>query len=127
MAKCNVNQLKYNIVPRMKRKLKPNKENLKYRIAAIAFTKKGNFIDIRYNNFRSGLSNRKGAGLHAEQDLIHRYGNQIDTIYILRVGKTGDYLPIHPCEVCKSIAEKRGIKIIPLHEKIDLIKNKKEN
>lgn len=122
MAKCNVNQLKYNIVPRMKRKLKPNKENLKYRIAAIAFTKKGNFLDIRYNNFRCGLSNRKGSGLHAEQDLIHRYGNQIDTIYILRVGKTGEYLPIHPCEVCKSIAEKRGIKIIPLHEELDLIK-----
>lgn len=118
-----LNRLKYDIVPRMKKKLKPNKENLKYRIAAIAFTKKGNFIDIRYNNFRMGLSNRKGAGLHAEQDLIHRYGNKIDTIYILRVGGTGDPLPIHPCEVCKSIAEKRDIKIIPLHEELNLIQN----
>lgn len=118
-----LNRLKYDIVPRMKKKLKPNKENLKYRIAAIAFTKKGNFIDIRYNNFRLGLSNRKGAGLHAEQDLIHRYGNKIDTIYILRIGGGGDPLPIHPCEVCKSIAEKRGIKIIPLHEELNLIQN----
>jgi hypothetical protein len=121
MASMNMNRLKYSVVPRMKKKLKPNKENLKYRIAAIAFTKKGNFIDIRYNNFREGLSNRKGAGLHAEQDLIHRYGNRIDTIYILRVGGSGDCLPIHPCEVCKSIADKRGIKIIPLHEELNLI------
>ncbi len=118
-----LNRLKYEVVPRMKRKLKPDKVNIKYRIAAIAFTKKGNFIDIRYNNFREGLSNRKGAGLHAEQDLIHRYGKRIHTIYILRVGKSGDYLPIHPCEVCKSIAEKQGIKIIPLHEEFNLIQN----
>lgn len=124
MGSPSVNCLKYSIVPRLKKKLKTDdvaKDKLKYRIAAIAFTKKGNFIDIRYNNFREGLSNRKGSGLHAEQDLIHRYGNRIDTIYILRTGGSGDCLPIHPCEVCKSIAEKRGIKIIPLHEELHLI------
>lgn len=124
MCQCNLNQIKYNLVPRMKKKLKPNenKTPLKYKIAALAVTKKGNILDIKYNNFRMGLSNRKGAGLHAEQDLIHKYGNQIDTIYILRIGKSGDCLPIHPCETCKSIAEKRGIKIIPLHEVVDIVK-----
>lgn len=112
----NINSFKHVLVPRMKKKLKPKNDNMKYRIAALAFTKSGNYIDIRYNGFREGLSNRKGAGLHAEQDLIHRYGNIIDTIYILRVGKSGDYLPIHPCETCSSIAKKRGIKIVCLHE-----------
>ena len=93
-----------------------------YRVVALAFTKNGNLIDIRFNNHRDYLSNRQGAGLHAEQDLIHRYGNRIHSIYILRVGNNGDYLPIHPCKTCARIAEKRGIKIIPLHEEFDLVK-----
>ena len=117
----NLKAFKYTIVPKLKRKLKPNGGNLKYRIAAIAFTKRGNFIDIRYNGYREGLSNRKGSGLHAEQDLIRKYGNTIDTIYILRVGKTGDCLPIHPCDNCRSIALKMNIKIVCLHEELNLI------
>lgn len=117
----NINSLKYVIVPKMKRKLKQKEESsLKYKVAAIAFTKRGNFIDIRYNGYREGLSNRVGSGLHAEQDLIHRHGNIIDTIYILRVGKSGDFLPIHPCKTCASIAKKRKIKIVMLHEELDL-------
>lgn len=123
MSKPGLKRLRYELIPRMKNKCLQER-GMTYRIAAIAFTKKGNFIDIRYNNHRAFLSNRKGAGLHAEQDLIHLYGNKIDTIYILRVGGSGDCLPIHPCKTCAEIAKKRGIKIIPLHEELDLIKKK---
>ena len=123
MCKVCDNKLKYDIIPRMKSKVSKNRENIKYKIAAIAFTKKGNFIDIKYNSFREGLSNRKGAGLHAERDLIAKYGKMIDTIYILRVGgsHSGNILPIHPCEICAKVANKLGIKIIPLHEELNLI------
>ena len=120
MAQVNDNQL-ISFIPRMKKKCLQER-HVPYRIAAIAFTKRGNFIDIRYNQHRMYMSHRKGAALHAEQDLIHLYGNKIDTIYILRVGGTGNYLPIHPCKTCAAIAKKRGIKIIPLHEHLNLIK-----
>ena len=90
MSQPGLNRLKYELIPRMKRKCLQDR-GMTYRIAAVAFTKKGNFIDIRYNNHRMYMSHRKGAGLHAEQDLIHLYGNKIDTIYILRVGGTGNY------------------------------------
>ena len=106
----------------MVRKVREDR-GMTYRVVALAFTKNGNFIDIRFNSHRDYLSNRAGAGLHAEQDLIHRYGNRIDSIYILRVGNKGDYLPIHPCKTCARIAAKRGIKIIPLHEEFNLIKD----
>ena len=114
-------RLKYDIIPKMKKKCMQGRD-ITYNIAAAAFTKKGNFIDIRYNNHRMFMSNRKGAGLHAEQDLIHLYGNKISKIYILRVGKAGAWLPIHPCKTCMAIAKKRGIQIIPLHEEFHLIK-----
>lgn len=117
---CSQKRLKYELIPRMRRKLQKDR-GVTYRIAALAFTKNGNFIDIRYNNHRDFLSDGPGAGLHAEQDLIHRYGNRIDTIYILRVGNSGKVRPIHPCKTCAKIAAKRGIKIIPLHEEFNLI------
>lgn len=123
MSEPGLNRLKYELIPRMKKKIQPER-GMTYKIAAMAFTKKGNFIDIKYNKHQTYMAKRRGGGLHAEQDLIHRYGNKIDTIYILRVGGGGNVLPIHPCEICSEIARKRGIKIIPLHEELDLIKTK---
>ena len=121
MSEPNLNRLKYDLIPKMKRKCQQER-GMTYKIAAMAFTKHGNFIDIKYNKHQTFTPKRRGAGLHAEQDLIYRYGNIIDTIYILRVGGKGNFLPIHPCEICSAIAKKRGIKIIPLHEELDLIK-----
>jgi len=117
---CSLNRMKYQLIPRMRRKLEKD-HGMTYRIAALAFTKNGNFIDIRYNNHRDYLSNGYGQGLHAEQDLIHRYGNRIHTIYILRVGNGGEFRPIHPCKTCARIAAKRGIRIVPLHEELNLV------
>ena len=80
----------------------------KFKIAAIAFSKKGNILGIVFNNFRfSG----HGGGLHAEIKLIQRYGNKISWILIGRVGRSGDLLPIEPCQNCQKVADKLGIKI----------------
>ena len=119
----NAKRLRYDIIPKMRNKCLRDR-GMTYNVVAVAFTKKGNFIDIRYNNHQTFTPKRRGSGLHAEQDLIHLYGNKIDTIYILRVGNSGNILPIHPCKICSEIAKKRGIKIIPLHEEFDLIKEK---
>lgn len=107
-------------IPRMANKLKLDR-GLHYKICAIAFTKRNNFLGIEMNNFRLGLSNRPGAGNHAEANLIKKYGRRIDKIYIMRVGNACDSLPIHPCENCAKLAEKYGIKIIPMHEQISNI------
>jgi hypothetical protein len=71
------------------------------------------------NGHRPFVSTRRGGGEHAETKLFKKFGRQIDRIYIIRVGKTCDPLPIHPCENCAKVAAKFGIKIIPLHEEFD--------
>lgn len=108
------------LIPRMANKVKIDR-GLHYRICAIAFTKRNNLLGIEMNNFRNGLSNRPGAGSHAEATLIKKYGKRIDKIYVMRVGNACDALPIHPCENCSKLAEKYNIKIIPMHEVIDNI------
>lgn len=112
------------MVPRMANKLKPNRGPT-YRICAIAFSKKNNLLGISMNRFNDsgGQSSRKGAGKHAEAELIKKFRQRIDKIYILRVGNSCDPLPIHPCENCAKLAEKYGIKIIPLHEVINNLHN----
>lgn len=110
----------YAVIPRMANKLKADRGPT-YRICAIAFTKKNNFLGISMNSFndRGGKSGRRGSGKHAEAELIKKFGKRIDKIYILRVGHGIDPLPIHPCENCSKLAAKYDIKIIPLHEIIE--------
>lgn len=107
----------YALLPRMARKVQPDR-NLTYRICALAFSKRNNLLGIQMNGHRFAMSQRRGAGLHAEAELIKKFGRKISKIYILRIGNAGDALPIHPCENCAKIAAKYGIKIIPLHEEI---------
>lgn len=92
----------------------------KIKIAAVAFTKKGNFLGIESNGFRE-LSTGKndcfyGKGKHAEMALMKKYGKKIATIYLFRIGKSKTPLPIDPCPTCAKTAKKLGIKIIPLIE-----------
>lgn len=91
-----------------------------YRIAAAAFSKHGNLLGIEMNGWRELATTRRGTGKHAEAALIKRFGKKIDTIYILRAGNSMDILPIHPCEACQNMAAKAGIKIIPIHEMLNL-------
>jgi len=88
-----------------------------YRIGAIAFDKKGDVLGNACNTFRMGSKfigeqNRKGTGFHAEARLIKRYKTNIKTILIMRIGNSGNILPINPCPACAKLAEKLGIKIV---------------
>lgn len=104
-------------VPFMAKKVEPDR-GLTYRIIAFAVSKKGNILGFKTNGHRFAMSHRRGAGLHAEAELIKLYGKKIDKIYLLRLGNALDPLPIHPCENCAKIAAKMGIKIILLKEEI---------
>ena len=106
-------------VPRMANKIKDNNKSLKYKICAIAFSKRNNLLGISMNGHRPFESVRRGGGQHAEIELIAKFGRRIDRIYIMRVGKQCDALPIHACENCSKVAAKYGIKIIPLHEQFE--------
>lgn len=77
-----------------------------YRVAAIGLNSRGIIIGISTNTHR--LVNR---GWHAEERLMHRSPKSLSSILILRVGATGNILPIDPCKHCAKLASKRGISI----------------
>ena len=79
-----------------------------YKIAAIALSKKKNIIAYSINSFRFSKSN---GGIHAERELMQKYGSKIENIIICRVNKNGTLLPIEPCKTCQKIARKLNIKI----------------
>ena len=107
------------LIPKMVAKLAGDHGSA-YRIAAAAYSKKGNLLGIEMNGWRELVTNRRGTGKHAEAALIKKYGKKIDTIYILRVGNALDILPIHPCEACLNMASKIGAEIVPIHEMLGL-------
>lgn len=94
----------------------------RYKIAAAAFTKHGNLLGYATNNVNMNFpSSRKGGGLHAERELMKKFGNRIEYIILARVGAPGDNnLPIHPCETCAKLAHQMNIKIFPIHELLNL-------
>ena len=115
-----------NITPSLVLKLKKKAiaGRLKFRIAAIAFSRKGNVLGLEVNSCNSRrvsyeeYSKRcitkescKFSGKHAERALMEKYGKRIASILILRVGHGGDLRAIQPCDMCKKIADKLGIRI----------------
>lgn len=88
---------------------KASQSNCAYKVSAIAFTKKGNLLGYSFNKHRF---TNKGGGLHAERLLFERYGSKIDTIYIIRVNRNKEELPIEACYTCQKIAKKMKVKII---------------
>ena len=79
-----------------------------HRVSAIGFDKAGNLLGTSSNRKRFS---RWHGGEHAEARLIRRYRSHLKTIVICRINKSGNLLPIHPCEACKSLANKFGIQI----------------
>lgn len=80
-----------------------------FKVAALGFNKDGVCVMARTNR---PLFDRKGGGLHAEAQLLavaHQKG--IVRILICRVNQSGKILPIHPCSVCQTTADKLGVKI----------------
>lgn len=99
------------------KKLKDKAEQTRtcYRVSAIAFNKKGEILGSATNSFKmDGRPAGRGSGIHAERRLMARYGNNIKSIIICRIGWGGDMLPIKPCDVCQKVADKIGIKIISI-------------
>lgn len=104
----------------MEKKAKQATNN--FHIAAAAFSKKNNLLGTSCCNPNKNFPiSKKGTGIHAEAELIKKYGRQIDKIYIVRIGRAGAPRPIDPCPNCAKLAKKYGIKIINLHNEFNLI------
>lgn len=87
---------------------KASSSECRFKISAMGYSAKGNFLGACTNQHRFI---GKGRGLHAERKLIAKYGKRLKSIVICRVGQGGDLLPIDPCDNCQKIADKMGIKI----------------
>lgn len=101
------------ILPRMRNK---SQETLAtYKVTAVAYSNNGNILGYASNNIRDDIvPHRRGAGAHAEWELIKRYGKNIKYIVISRFGDKGILRPIDPCPNCKKMADNLGIRIIKL-------------
>ena len=89
-----------------------------YKISGIAYSKKGNVLGIATNSHSKWdvmtqlPVGRPGTAEHCERVLMKKFKNQIKTIVICRVGRSGNVLPIDPCPVCAKLAKKYGITIL---------------
>lgn len=100
-----------SILNELVRKAKNSPSN-SYRVSAVAFTEKGELLGSAYNAYRKeDIVPGRGYGLHAERRLMERYGKNISSIIICRIGHGGKLRPIDPCHTCAKIASKMGIKI----------------
>ena len=90
---------------------KANQSICKYKISAMGFDRKGNFIGCAMNTPRFS---RYGGGNHAEMNLMSQYGSKLKTIVICRTNSHGELLPIDPCDTCRGKAEELGIKIVSI-------------
>lgn len=98
---------------RMKRKAASNSSQ--YHLAAAGFDEKGELLSIETNSFRrDNIGTKKYSGYHVECRLLHRHGQKLHSIVLLRIGNGGDVLPIDPCPKCKAILDKVGVKVYPI-------------
>ena len=88
---------------------KARQSSCRYKISALGFNRKGDFIGSAINAKRLP---KHGCSLHAEIALIRKYGKRLSVIIICRTNKTGtSNLPIHPCPTCSSMANRYSITI----------------
>lgn len=90
-------------------KEKAKQSSCSYRISALGFNKNGDCVAKTFNRHRF---NRKGGSDHAEMQIMRQARKKgIVHILICRVGKSGNLLPIEPCDFCRTKAEELGITI----------------
>ena len=84
------------------------KGSTRYFIVAAGFTRKNDLLDVKNNipSYRPGNRTR-----HAEGILMKLHGRKLKKIVIYRVGNSGEQLPIEPCNECRKLAQRLGIKI----------------
>lgn len=58
--------------------------------------------------------NWRSSGIHAEESVIRQAGTAASgaTIYVSRIGRSGDIINSRPCKRCQGLAERRGVKKI---------------
>lgn len=96
----------YDIIKLAIRKAKQS--SCRHKVSAIGFSRKGDLIGTAINMNRIA---KKGCSIHAEIALIRKFGRKLKTIVICRTNKSGDILPIRPCESCLSMANRYNINI----------------
>lgn len=111
--------MKINHIVKDTLKKKAHKSDCTYRISAIALDKKGDILGCASNKHaawnvleKENGEGRAGTAKHAERLLMKRYGQNIKTIILCRVGHSGIIRPIDSCPTCQKVADKLGIKII---------------
>lgn len=88
---------------------KATQSKSKFRISAFGFNGRGECVAKACNQLRFS---RKGGGIHAEMAIMQQANKKgIKSIFICRIGKGNDLLPIEPCSVCQTKADELGIKI----------------
>jgi tRNA(Arg) A34 adenosine deaminase TadA len=71
-----------------------------YKICAIGFNRRGEYLGMVTNRPRF---NTKGGGVHAEIQLLRKFGKRVRSILLLRVTKGGKLIHIDPCPTCAKI------------------------
>lgn len=113
MRKVSSDDVPAPLLNRMKRKAANNSSQ--YHLAAAGFDKKGELLSIETNSFRKNdVGIHKGSGYHCEMRLVHRHGQKLRSILLLRIGNAGDILPIDACPKCAAVLNKLGVKIMPI-------------
>ena len=113
----NFPKLSSNSIPIIAHRLKKKavQSPSKYRISAVAFDGRGEFLAQSFNGLPcAGIKIKTGCGVHAESKLMMKYGQLVKTIIISRVGHGGDWRPISPCKKCQALADKLGVKLISI-------------
>ena len=85
----------------------------RYRVGA-AIYRQGRFISSGWNSGKTHpQSGRRTKNICSELHAILKAKGDTKNcqIYIVRINKKLDLLPIHPCEHCRAVIEKAGIKI----------------
>lgn len=118
-------KLAFQQIERLRKKAMQSKCNQK--VAAMGFNAGGELVYISMNTsiYHNGQS-RRGLSVHAEEHIFKvAKRKNIKDIVICRVGNSGDFLPIDPCESCAKTAEKLGIRIYSvLGSQTDTIKER---
>ncbi len=95
-------------------KRKAQQSECVYSVSALGLNKRGELIGATTNKYR--FIDRAKGNIHAEISLIHKYGKELRTIIICRVGNGGAILPISACENCQKVANAMNIKIISIQK-----------
>jgi len=77
-----------------------------YKICAIGFNRRGEYLGMVTNRPRF---NSKGGGVHAEIQLLRKFGKRVRSILLLRTTKGGKLIRIDPCPTCAKILNGLGI------------------